>query len=263
MTFPIDIHIGSLIIPSHAVFETLAFFVGYRYYLYLKHKRKDTPLSPEGEWWIIVGMAAGAFIGSRLIAALENPSLFLHSPTWLYYIGGQTIAGGIAGGILGVEIAKKILKIKRKTGDLFVYPLMLGIMIGRVGCLLKGVTDGTVGLPCSLPWCFAQGDGIPRHPTSLYEILFLGILWFLIRQIEKKQILKEGDLFSIFVLGYAVFRFFVEFVKPRDVLWLNLSSIQLLVAALVIYYLIYFIIRYKDTFYDHTRRHFIYQNRAG
>lgn len=245
MTFPIDIHIGSLLIPSHALFEVLAFFVGYRYYLFLKSRRKADPLSSEAEWWIIIGMAAGAFIGSRLFAALENPTQFLHSVTWLYYVGGQTIAGGIAGGILGVEVTKKILGIKRKTGDLFVYPLMLGIMIGRIGCLLKGITDGTVGLPCNLPWCFDQGDGIPRHPTSLYEIVFIGLLWIVIKQIEKRGILKTGDLFSIFVASYLFFRFFVEFIKPRNPLWIGLSSIQLLAGALVVYYAIYFIKRYK------------------
>src|SRR5947207_2720924 len=134
MVFPLDIHIGALTIPSHPIFETLAFFIGYRFYLHLKRKRLREPLSPNTEWWIIVGMAAGAFIGSRLVAASENPALFMSSPTWLYYIGGKTIAGAIAGAIAGVEIAKKILGVKRRTGDLFVYPLIFGIVIGRIGC---------------------------------------------------------------------------------------------------------------------------------
>ena len=83
MTFPIDFHFGAITIASHPVFETLAFLVGYRYFLYLKRKKKSDPLSPEAEWWIVVGMAVGAFVGSRGIAALENPSLFLHPVTWL------------------------------------------------------------------------------------------------------------------------------------------------------------------------------------
>jgi len=247
MIFPIDIHIGLLVIPSHPVFELLAFFIGYRYFVFLRDKRKSDPLSPNAEWWIIIGMAIGAFVGSRFIAALENPTLFLHSVTWLYYIEGQTIAGGIAGGILGVEVTKKVLRIKRKTGDLFVYPLILGIMIGRIGCLLTGVIDGTVGLPSNLPWAFDQGDGIFRHPTSLYEILFLGLFWIGIKQIEIRNFLKEGDLFSVFVLGYSSFRFFEEFIKPRNPLWLGLSPIQLLAGALMLYYTIYFIKRYKKT----------------
>ena len=245
MTFPINFHFGSTTIPSHPIFEILAIVVGYAYFRYLKKKRTNEPLAPEAEYWLIVGMFVGAFIGSRFIAALENPTMFLHSYTWLYYIGGQTIAGGIAGGIIGVEITKKIIHIKRRTGDLFVYPLILGIMIGRIGCLLTGVIDGTVGLPCNLPWCFNQGDGIARHPTSLYEILFLGLLWIIVKRIEKTAKLKEGDLFAIFAFSYSFFRYFEELLKPRDPLWLGLSSIQLLTAIVVIYYGLYFIRRYK------------------
>jgi prolipoprotein diacylglyceryltransferase len=258
VTFPIDIHIGSLIIPSHPVFEVLGFIVAYAYFQFLKNKKGSGPLSPRAESAIIIGIAVGALIGSRLVAALENPILFFHSPTWLYYLSDQTIAGGIAGGLIGAEIMKKISGIKRRTGDLFVYPLILGIMIGRIGCFLKGVSDGTVGLPCNLPWCFNQGDGIPRHPTSLYEILFLGLLWVCIRQIEKRGILKEGDLFSVFVLCYSLFRFFVEFIKPRNPLCLGLSSIQLLAAGLVIYYVMYFIRRYKKNLYDYAGDHLIH-----
>ncbi len=246
MHFPIDIHIGSIAIPSHPVFELLAFIIAYRYFVFLKKKNHAAPLPPDIEGWIILGMAFGALIGSRLVAALENPFLFFHPSTWVYYIGEQTIAGGIAGGIIGVEIVKKILKVKRKTGDLFVYPLILGVIVGRIGCFLKGVSDGTVGLPSKLPWAFNQGDGIPRHPTSLYEILFLIILWFLIKKIEDKKYLKEGGLFKVFVFSYAVFRFFEEFLKPRETLYIGLSSIQLLGGLIVIYYL-----------YDYARNRFL------
>src|SRR5882672_8591399 len=99
MIFPIDIHLGTTVIPSHPVFETLAFFIGYQYFIFLRNKKKLDPLSPNAEWWIIIGMAVGGFVGSRLIAALEDPALFLHPGTWAYYIGGQTIAGAIGGGI--------------------------------------------------------------------------------------------------------------------------------------------------------------------
>jgi phosphatidylglycerol:prolipoprotein diacylglycerol transferase len=248
MVFPVELHIGSHFIPVHPIFEFLAFFIGYRFFNYLKKKRKLDPLSPDAEWWIIIGMAMGAFIGSRLVAALENPYLFFHPPTWTYFIAGQTIAGGIAGGLLGVEITKKILKVKRKTGDLFVYPLILGLIIGRIGCLLTGVIDGTVGLPSNLPWAFNQGDGIPRHPTSLYEILFAVVMWFILKKIQKKNILLEGDIFALFVFSYSLFRFFEEFIKPRSILALGLSSVQLLTGALAIYYIQYFLKRYYKFF---------------
>ncbi len=246
MNFPISLHIGSQIILLHPIFEFLAFTFGYWYYTYLKKRSGNKILSDEMEWPVLIGMIVGAFLGSRLIATLENPTLFLHPVTWLYYVGSQTILGGLVGGILGVEIAKKIAGIKNKTGDFFVFPLMLGIMIGRIGCLLTGVIDGTVGLPSNLPWAFDQGDGIPRHPTSAYEILFILALFIFLRLVESKRIkwkLLEGDIFRIFVIGYGTFRYFVEFIKPLQPIALGLSSIQIAAAIAVLYYCIYFIQR--------------------
>jgi prolipoprotein diacylglyceryltransferase len=247
MTFPLDIHIFGTTIPVHTIFELLSFFIGYRFFIFLRGKKKSDLLSPHAEWWLIVGMALGAFVGSRFIAALENPFLFMHPPTLMYYISGHTIAGGIIGGILGVEIAKKILKVQRKTGDLFVYPLMLGILIGRIGCFLTGVKDGTVGLASQLPWAFDQGDGIARHPTSLYEMAVIAAIWVIVKKFEKRGVLKQGDLFYIFVFCYFLFRFLVEFIKPRNTLWIELSSIQLLAGVVLIYYALYFIRRYKKS----------------
>jgi prolipoprotein diacylglyceryltransferase len=246
MTFPIDISFGNIVIPSHALFELLAFFIGYRYFLYIRRSKTQDILSPYAETMIIIGMAVGAFVGSRLIASLENLELFMNPTSLLYYFASQTIAGGIIGGFIGVEIVKKIMGINRKTGDLFVYPLILGIIIGRIGCFLKGVSDGTVGNVSNLPWAFDQGDGLPRHPTSLYEILFLILIWIFLKWIEKSQILKNGDLFSVFMLLYLLFRVFVEFIKPFNSLVLNLSSIQIFSVLVVIYYCLYFIKRYKS-----------------
>ncbi len=247
MGFPFDIQLGIVTIPIHAVMELAAFYFGYRFYSKSKKGAALDPLSPKAEWWIIVGMAAGAFIGSRLLAALEHPGLFFSPPSWLYYVGGQTIAGGVAGGIIGVEIAKKIMGVKRRTGDLFVFPLILGIILGRIGCFLTGVIDGTVGLPSRLPWAFDQGDGIPRHPTSLYEIIFLIIIWVCLKKIQKTSVLKNGDLFSLFVLAYATFRLLVEFIKPREILFFGLSSIQIAAFLLVVYYIQYLIRAYKKS----------------
>src|SRR6185312_16905711 len=136
MQFPLIFHIGSLAIPAHPVFEFLAFVFGYWYYSHLKKQGKISPLTDEAEWAVFAGMILGAFIGSRLTAGLEDPTLFMHPISALYYLGSQTIAGGVIGAIVGVEIAKKLIGLKRKTGDLFVFPLTLGIMIGRIGCLV-------------------------------------------------------------------------------------------------------------------------------
>ncbi len=62
---------------------------------------------------------------------------------------------------------------------------MFGLAVGRIGCHLAGLTDGTHGDPSSLPWAVDFGDGIPRHPVNLYEVIFLGSLALIIFQKEK------------------------------------------------------------------------------
>lgn len=243
MTFPIDIHIGSIIVPSHLILDVIAFYAATRYYL---HKKSNHPgmVSGEDRWTLIIGAAVGALIGSRLLASLEDiPYTLAHFSLMAIY-AQETIVGGIIGGILGVEIAKKLKSIKISTGDLFVYPLILGIMVGRVGCFLTGVSDHTAGLPCSLAWCFDQGDGIARHPTALYEIVFLGLFWIVLAKMEKRIFLENGALFRLFVIGYSLFRLSVDFIKPRETLFLGLSSIQIGALFIAIFYLAELMWRY-------------------
>jgi prolipoprotein diacylglyceryltransferase len=132
-----------------------------------------------------------------------------------------------------VEIAKKVSGIERRTGDLFALPLCVGIAVGRVGCLLAGLTDDTYGKPTALPWAVNLGDGIGRHPVQVYEILFLTLLGFVI---STKAVLPEGARFRIFLGGYLVWRVVIDFLKPQPLIggmnliqWCCLAGIALLV----------------------------------
>ena len=77
------------------------------------------------------------------------------------------------GGLAGVELIKKTIKEKLASGDLFTYPIILALIIGRIGCFSMGVYEETYGSPTSLPWGMNFGDNILRHPVCLYEIIFL------------------------------------------------------------------------------------------
>ena len=81
-------------------------------------------------------------------------------------LGGKTIVGGLIGGLVGVELVKLAMGIRRSTGDLYAPALAVAIAIGRIGCLLTGVADDTSGTPTSLPWGMDLGDGVSRHPTQ-------------------------------------------------------------------------------------------------
>jgi len=232
MNFPLNPIIFGQEISVHTIFEILAYFFGFRFYLYLRKKQGD-PIDETNRWWIFVGAMAGAFIGSRLLGLLENITL-IRPENFSDFFQSKTIAGGLLGGLVGVELAKKILGVKVSSGDLLTYPLILGIIIGRVGCFLTGVSDNTYGTPSNLPWAMDLGDGLKRHPTNIYEIIFLAFLWLLIFKLEKK--LSDGGKFKIFLISYLFFRFLGEFIKPVTPLILNLSAIQLACLGGLFYY---------------------------
>ncbi|AHJ97338.1 prolipoprotein diacylglyceryl transferase family protein [Hymenobacter swuensis] len=214
MTYPVHLSLGPLVLPVHLLLEVLAYSGGYRLYQHLRRRTLD-PISEENRLWIFVGCAAGALLGSRLLGLLEHPGLLANPPGgWLYYFTNKTIVGGLLGGLVGVELTKKRLGVTTSSGDLMVYPVILGMGIGRLGCHFSGLEDGTFGTATMLPWAINFGDGVPRHPTNLYEILWLLLLGALLWLRERRGPLPDGWRFRFFMVGYLLFRLLVEFLKP-------------------------------------------------
>jgi len=236
LNYPFEIHLGWARIPGHLLFEMLAYTIGYRLYVWQRARSQDL-ISDEGRMWIFLGAAAGALIGSHLLGILENPSYLAHL-NWQIWLGNKTIVGGLLGGLIGVELTKKIIGVHTSSGDLMTYPLMFGLAFGRIGCHLAGLTDGTHGDPSSLPWAVNFGDGIPRHPVNLYEVIFLTVLALFIFLKEKSvaRSLPNGMRFQIFMVGYLCWRFAVEFIKPVWVMPMGISPIQVAVLGGLLYY---------------------------
>ena len=181
MIFPVHMKIGEFSLPAHLLFETLGYIIGYRYFLYLRSKQRDR-ISDANRVWILIGATAGAFLFSRIIGSLENPHAFFSSPNpIMYFFAGKTIVGGLLGGLLGVEIIKKIIGEKTSSGDLFTFPLILAMITGRVGCFLNGIYEPTFGIETGWFMGINLGDDKLRHPVSLYEIGFLFLLWVMIK----------------------------------------------------------------------------------
>jgi len=126
--------------------------------------------------------------------------------------------------------------VRSSSGDLFTYPLILGMMVGRVGCMLGGLEDNTYGVRTDLPWGMDLGDGVSRHPTNIYEILWLGVIWLVLLAIERKWDLRPGARFIIFMVLYLEFRFVIEFIKPAPKVLYGFTTIQLAAEAGVFYY---------------------------
>lgn len=234
MTYPLEIQLGQAHLSAHLLFEMLAYTVGYRLYIWQRAHSQDL-ISDDGRMWIFLGAAVGALLGSHLLGILENPA-YLAQLDWQLWLGNKTMVGGLLGGLIGVELTKKILGIKTSSGDLMTWPLIVALIIGRIGCHFAGLTDGTHGNPSNLPWSIDFGDGTPRHPVNLYEVVFLLGLAFFILQKEKKGSLPNGQRFKYFMTGYLLWRFAVEFIKPVWVLPLGISPIQLAALTGLIYY---------------------------
>lgn len=234
--------LSDLSVQFHLVFEIMAFYFGVAYYFRLRKGQVEF-LTERQKLVLILSACIGALALSRLLAWIEHYNLFFCNFSWWFLLESKTIYGGIVGGWIAIEIAKKFLKIRRSTGDIFVYPLILGIMIGRVGCAIAGVNDGTAGLPSNLPWAYGQGDGIPRHPVAVYEIICMGLLWLFLKSLKANYELREGDIFKLFMISYSLWRFFVEFLKPVTPLAFGLSTIQISCIIVLLFYTFIFIKR--------------------
>jgi phosphatidylglycerol---prolipoprotein diacylglyceryl transferase len=251
-------------------FEALSYIIAASVYLALRRRFPD-PIATPLRWAVIAAAVAGAAIGSKLLFWLEDPQLTLHSlHNPAYLVGGKTIVGALAFGLVSVELTKRYIGLHTSTGDLYAIPLALGIAIGRIGCFLTGLSDNTYGTPTNLPWAVNFGDNIPRHPTQLYEILFLlALIPLLFHLLTKLVILSgasasqseadaqskdpevagsittasrrslsflPGDTFKLFMVSYMTFRLLCDFLKPYPRILLGLGGIQWVCALILLYY---------------------------
>ena len=205
MDFPFTFQLFGKTILLHPITESLGIFIGMRYYTFLKRKDVEK-FSNVKSLLVLIGATFGALLGSHIIGSLERPyDLIKATNKLLYFWLNNTIVGGLAGGLIGVEVMKKIIGKKESTGDRMVYPLIVAMMIGRVGCFLTGVYEETYGLPTNSVFGMYLGDAYLRHPVALYEIAFLFFLFIFIKYIEINYIYKSGFLFQIFMLTYFSF----------------------------------------------------------
>lgn len=236
----------------HYIFETLAFIIGVRIYYYLKKGTADQ-ISDENRLWIMLGAMLGALIGSRVVAILETPGQLNHITFFTLY-QSKTIVGGLLGGLFGVEFIKKIIGVNIASGDLYVTPILVALFIGRIGCFSMGIDEPTYGVPTNFLAGMDLGDGIQRHPIMLYEMLFLIALLLLFNSLKKKEMLN-GDRFKLLMVSYFLFRFLIEFLKPYESLFLNLSSIHWSALFIFLYYYRFIIRIVKSAFTEQTKEY--------
>ncbi|MEA5466225.1 prolipoprotein diacylglyceryl transferase [Leptothoe sp. PORK10 BA2] len=223
--FPVYIGLGAWKIHPHFLFEFLGYVVAFR--LLLRRNLRSDTLSVAQRSSVVAGGMVGAVLGAKALVLLQHMDLlWLDWRQWLWLVAqGKTIVGALLGGLIGVEVTKSWIGVTQSTGDVFVYPLLVGTAIGRMGCFLTGLRDRTYGTMTTLPWGVDFGDGILRHPTQLYEIIFLVILGIALAG-RKKYPHHAGDLFQMYLAGYLGFRFLIDFLKPDFHPLLGLSAVQ-------------------------------------
>jgi prolipoprotein diacylglyceryltransferase len=232
--FPVYLHLGPLTLAPHQPLEILGGFLGVRLYLALRRRGGDA-LPAERRLVVLAAAVAGAAVGSKLLAWLHNPAPVLAHPSLALLLSGKTIVGGLLGGLAAVELVKWRIGERTATGDLYVFPLIVGIAVGRVGCFLTGLADDTYGTATSLPWGVDFGDGVSRHPTQLYEIAFLAALAAALAWRARRPY-PRGDLFKAFMAAYLGWRLLVDFLKPAHATVLGLTAIQLACVAGLAWY---------------------------
>jgi len=164
---------------------------------------------------IYVAALAGAFLGAKVVYLAAEGWLHWHDPNrWVVLATGKSITGALLGGYAAVEAAKRLEGYRDATGDLFAVIAPLGIMLGRVGCMLQGCCLGRV---CAPSW-FTMNDasGTARWPAALVELLFNAMMLGVALLLRRQKVLP-GQHFHIYLMAYGVFRFIHEFARdtPR------------------------------------------------
>jgi prolipoprotein diacylglyceryltransferase len=227
----------------HSAFEWLGIFIAVRMYL----RAGGTSLRALGrssQFSVIFGCIVGAAIGNKLVHWIHHAEqwpLLMQSP-WLF-LQGQSIVGGLLGGLIGVEIGKRVAGLTQSTGDRFVVPILVGLLIGRIGCFLAGLQDDTYGNPTTLPWGIDFGDGLRRHPTQLYDMLFAAAGLAITPWLRPRLAREPGLLFKLFLAAYLLWRLLIDGLKPVPFAFFDetfiggISGIQLVCALALCAYL--------------------------
>ena len=174
-----------------------------------------------------LALICGVILGGRLGYVLfYNPAYYLAHPleipaTWS---GGMSFHGGCLGAILaGLWYCRRSGLDFWRTADIYVVTAPIGLFFGRIGNFINGELFGRAS---NVPWAmvFPEGGPLPRHPSQLYESFCEGLVLFVVlwalkdrpwRQPQPK-VWPHGAMLAIFLAGYGVMRFFLEYTREPD-----------------------------------------------
>jgi phosphatidylglycerol---prolipoprotein diacylglyceryl transferase len=167
-------------------------------------------------FYSVIGVVAGGRLGYVLF---YKPSHYFAHPLEIFYLweGGMSFHGGLLGVILVMLFFARKRGMSFFTVSDFIAPLIpLALAMGRLGNFINGELWGR---PTDVPWAMVfpqSGDGIPRHPSQLYELGLEGITLFILMWWFARKPRPTGQVSALFLIGYGTFRFLVEFTREPD-----------------------------------------------
>ncbi|NPU83393.1 MAG: prolipoprotein diacylglyceryl transferase [Syntrophaceae bacterium] len=248
---PFLFQFGSFQLRWYSLMYLAAF--GLTYFLVVRRIRQEKfPYTPETIQdlfiWIIFGLILGGRLGYVLFYNLDY---YLGHPLEILlpfeFSGGGMRFVGISGmsfhgGLVGVVLAA--VWFCRRNGiafwnmaDLICPTVPLGYTFGRLGNFLNGELWGRA---TTMPWGMyfpLDPTGLLRHPSQLYEALFEGVVLFAILWAIRRKSPFDGFLLSMYLIGYGLIRFVIEFFREPDaqlgLLLFSLSMGQLLCLLMI------------------------------
>jgi prolipoprotein diacylglyceryltransferase len=195
----------------HALFEYGAIALGVALYRRARLRSGLGGLTQSGGFAVVAGLLIGAAIGNKLVFLIERPDVWQRLLAGDLALPGQSIVGGLLGGLIGVEVAKALTGQTRSTGDAMVWPIAIGLAFGRIGCFVAGLHDDTYGVATTLPWGVDFGDGVARHPTQIYDAL---VALGLAAAVHGRFTRVAGLQLKLLLSGYLLWRLGIDGLKP-------------------------------------------------
>lgn len=190
-------------------------------------------------FWGFLGVIIGGRLGYVLFYQFEY---FVSDPIYLIKIwtGGMSFHGGLLGVISAIILFARKKKVSFLAVGDFVAPLVpIGLGAGRIGNFINGELWGrATDVPWAVIFASTDPDRLPRHPSQLYQFALEGVVLFTLLWLFSRKPKPVGAVAGMFLLGYGIVRFVVEFFRQPDAhLGLNslgLSQGQLLSLPMII-----------------------------
>jgi len=212
--------LGSFAVRWYGVLFALGFVFGYIIMgRIFKKERIPDKLLDTLTTYMVIGTVVGARLGHCLF---YEPEYYLSNPIRILKVW----EGGLAshGAAIGILIALWFFVRKAQKSYMWILDRIV-IVVALAGFFIRTgnlMNSEIYGVETSLPWGFIfarWGETVPKHPTQIYEGLsYLIIFIFLYTLYNKKgKQLKEGTLFSLFLIILFSVRFLIEFIKEPQV----------------------------------------------